>query len=63
MLQQIDQLIASKQLSIYLLLISLVVSAAMMHPGFATLMFAVPINAALLVAMRWAAHQEGNRFL
>jgi hypothetical protein len=53
-----EHLIATRQLSVYLILISLVVSAAMMHPGFVALVIGVPINAMLLFILRWAAHQE-----
>ena len=53
-------LLESKQLSIYWLFASLVVSAALMHPRVSTLLFAVPINAIILFGMRWAAHKEGR---
>ena len=55
----LSEMLESKQLSIYLILFSLIISAAMMHPGFVTLMIALPINGAVLFALRWIAHQEG----
>jgi hypothetical protein len=36
-----------------------VLTAIMVHPSFASL-FTVPLNCALLVAMRWAARREGR---
>lgn len=56
----LKQLLASRQLSIYLILICLVISSAMMNPGITTLMFAVPVNAALMFLLRWVAHSEGR---
>jgi len=58
----LTQLIATKQLSIYLILGSLVVTAVMMRPGFVTLLIAVPMNAALLFLLRWVAHREAEHF-
>jgi hypothetical protein len=59
-MQSLNNLIASKQASVYLILFSLIISAAMMHPGFVTLMIAVPINACILFSLRWVAHREGE---
>jgi hypothetical protein len=56
----LHSLIANKQLSVYLILFSLIISAAMMHPGFVTLVIAVPINALVLFVLRWVAHREGE---
>jgi hypothetical protein len=53
-------LLNTKQLSIYFIFASLVVSSAMMHPTFSTLMIALPVNAVILVGLRWVAHQEGK---
>jgi len=58
----IQQLIARKTLSIYLLCASLIFSGCLMRPGVAILLMAIPINAAILVALRWAAHCEGEQF-
>ena len=57
-----QHLIATKQLSVYLVLLSLVISAAMMRPGFVTLIIAIPINVILLFTLRWVAHQEAYHF-
>lgn len=59
-MQPLHNLIATKQASIYLILFSLIISAAMMHPGFVTLMIAVPVNACVLIALRWVSHREGE---
>jgi hypothetical protein len=59
-MQSLNNLIATKQASVYLILFSLIISAAMMHPGFVTLMIAVPINAGILFCLRWVAHREGE---
>ena len=57
---KLNTLLETRQLSVYLILFSLVVTAAMMHPGITTLLIAVPINAALLFTLRWVAHSEGK---
>jgi len=57
----IQHLITTKQLSIYLLISSLIVSGLLMRPNLA-LLLALPFNAMLLIALRWAAHLEGERF-
>jgi len=59
--EMIQQLITTKQLSIYLLVSSLMVSGSLMRPGL-VLLLALPFNAMLLIALRWAAHLEGERF-
>ena len=59
-MQPLHNLIVTKQLSVYLVLFSLIISAAMMHPGFVTLMIAVPTNACILFVLRWVAHREGE---
>lgn len=56
----IRYLLATKQVSIYCVFASLIVTAAMMHPSFSTLVIAVPVNAIILMALRWVAHQEGK---
>lgn len=56
----IKYLFATKQVSIYFIFASLIVTAAMMHPSFSTLVIAVPVNALILMALRWVAHQEGK---
>lgn len=53
-------LLETKQLSIYWLFASLIVASTMMHPRVSTLIFAVPVNALILIGMRWAAHKEGR---
>lgn len=54
------RIILSKQLSIYLILASMIITAAMMRPGFSTLAIALPINAMVLFLLRWVAHREGQ---
>jgi hypothetical protein len=57
---KLNTLLVTKQLSVYLILFSLVITSAMMYPGFTTLLVAVPINAAMLFFLRWVAHTEGT---
>ena len=56
-----QHLIVTKQLSIYIIFASLVISATLM-PSFTTLVIATPVNAALLFFLRWAAHREAEIF-
>jgi hypothetical protein len=52
-------MIVKRHLSIWLLVASLIISAAMMHPGFAAII-AMGINALILVIMRKSAMIEGS---
>lgn len=47
--------------SLWLLIAVVVTTATMVHPGFAALV-TLPLDLALLVLLRWAAHREGRLF-
>lgn len=58
--QSIAQSIATKQLSIYVAVVALVISVVMTH--FCATLLAIPVNAALFFGLRWIAHREGEKF-
>ncbi|MCJ2020594.1 hypothetical protein MKK84_24725 [Methylobacterium sp. E-065] len=50
---------ATRSLSLWLLIAVVVVTAIMVHPSFAALLTA-PVQLGLLIALRWQARREGR---
>ena len=50
---------AARSPSFWLLIAVIVTTAIIVHPSFAAL-FTVPVDLALLVALRWSSHREGR---
>jgi hypothetical protein len=55
----VTDFIVKNRASVWLTFAVLIISAAMMHPSFATLI-ALAIETGLLVALRFCAHVEGR---
>jgi membrane protein implicated in regulation of membrane protease activity len=53
--------VVKNHIALWLSIAILIVSAAMMHPSFTTLVIAVPVIAVLLAAMYWCARADGGR--